>query len=844
MSTTDNVRLALPVGTTVNSFHISSVLGQGGFGITYRAQHERLKREVALKELLPVDIAMRRQDQTIGPLSSEYEQHFEDAVKSFLEEAQILAQFNHDNIIDVFDCFEANGTAYMATTFKEGQDLATWLKKRDSLPDEQTALDIILPVLSGLQEVHEGGLLHRDIKPANLYICDSGQILLLDFGAARQSISSKSRPITSIVTPGYAPFEQYYEDGNQGPWSDIYAMGATIHRFITGKKPPDAPGRERKDTYVPVSESCSGRYSKSFLAAVDRSLRIKESARPQSVAEWLEMFQYPEPGASSSSGSDALVDELLTLKGNDYEGNEYRLRFKLSDLFASKRGMVIGRSASQSDLILDNGSVSRAHAVFRFDELSGEIVVEDFDSGNGTWVDGRKTTGPTLINDESKIELGEVVLSLTRRRLEDSKTISLSSEPIVAAASSHSDDAPSGETRLAEKRDKQPAPDGDDGDTTPPTRKGSSPPPLPQKDSSAPPAMGPNRVSLAEKFLIRKESRPRTALFTAAMIFASISALVMTITIIATVTDNSSPEELFLTGAVIAWIAALAGVVSGILERRLMSILLNLGIMVPLLHLPLVVWMAVAYRKSPKAGTARLSSTETSPDEAVEEDQKSEDIKPRTKLQRVGLIFASISALVMTLTIIIWGVDGFRNENFFFTGAVIAWMVALSGVVSGILDRRRSLILLNLGVMVPLLQVPLLVWMIVDYRKSPKAGTTRTPSTETSSAEPVEENQKGKNIRPRTKLQKAGLLLGSFSALFMTIGVIFLIPYYIGAFMSWALLAWVFALICVIFSIFDRRRSSILLSFGIMIPILHLPLFVWMAIDYFMSPKAEATPQS
>lgn len=285
MSNNTNNRQALPSGTEVGSYKIRNVLGEGGFGITYLADHTIMQRQVALKEMLPVDIAIRDSDGHIIARNADGDGDLAWARQRFLEEARNIARCEHASIIKVFDVFEENGTAYMATSYEKGCNLEVWLKRLGRAPTEEEARAILLPILDGLEKVHSAGLLHRDIKPENIYVCDDGHPLLLDFGAAREAIGSRSRPITTLLTPGYAPIEQYASDdvGALGPWSDLYALGATACRMITGTKPVEASKRIRNDTYEPVSQRLSGKFSPQLLTAIDQCLHVIETDRPQTV---------------------------------------------------------------------------------------------------------------------------------------------------------------------------------------------------------------------------------------------------------------------------------------------------------------------------------------------------------------------------------------------------------------------------------------------------------------------------------------------------------------------------------------------------------------------------------
>ncbi|HEY4957048.1 MAG TPA: serine/threonine-protein kinase, partial [Caldimonas sp.] len=224
---------ALPAGSRLHWYVLERVLGQGGFGITYLAHDTNLDRPVAIKEYLPTEIARRRSDASAWPHSDTLAKRYAWGLERFLLEARTLARFDHPNIVRVLSVFEANNTAYMVMRFEEGEDLATQLDRRGTLPQRQLT-DCLLPILDGLELVHAAGFIHRDIKPENIYVRRDGSPVLLDFGSARQSFGS-AKTLTILVAPGYAPLEQYYGDAStQGPWTDIYGLGATCYRAISG----------------------------------------------------------------------------------------------------------------------------------------------------------------------------------------------------------------------------------------------------------------------------------------------------------------------------------------------------------------------------------------------------------------------------------------------------------------------------------------------------------------------------------------------------------------------------------------------------------------------------------
>ncbi|MDH3236224.1 MAG: protein kinase, partial [Alphaproteobacteria bacterium] len=283
---------ALPRGYETHGYRIEDVLGSGGFGITYRARETSIGRTVAVKEYLPAGVALRGRDSaTVLPISSDDRPTFEWGLDRFRTEAQTLVPFRHPNIVKVLRFFEANGTAYMVMDYEEGESLECVLDREGAL-DEMRIRDFLMPLLDGLAEVHALGFLHRDIKPDNIYLRNDGRPVLLDFGAARQALGVRSHSLTAIVTSGYAPHEQYESDGDQGPWTDIYAMGAVLYTAIGGEVPPEstmrlsAYARDRGDPMIPATTLGMGQYSIAFLEAIDGALQIMEHERPQTVHEW------------------------------------------------------------------------------------------------------------------------------------------------------------------------------------------------------------------------------------------------------------------------------------------------------------------------------------------------------------------------------------------------------------------------------------------------------------------------------------------------------------------------------------------------------------------------------
>ena len=295
---------ALPQGHRLEEYELVRVLGFGGFGITYLGFDHHLDKAVAIKEYLPSDLATRTTDGSVAPQASKFRGDSQEGLERFLDEARTLARFDHRYIVKVHRFFEAHGTAYIVMEYAKGETLSELLERKGTLTEAELK-GILYPILKGLEVVHGADFLHRDIKPANIVLRDEdGSPVLLDFGAARQAIGEKSRSITVILTPGYAPFEQYSSRGHQGPWTDIYALGAVCYRALTGRVPDDATDRVRHDPLVPVSQRCAGRVSGAFLSAIDAALAVDEGARPQSIGGWREMLE-ADAGEAQERAADA-----------------------------------------------------------------------------------------------------------------------------------------------------------------------------------------------------------------------------------------------------------------------------------------------------------------------------------------------------------------------------------------------------------------------------------------------------------------------------------------------------------------------------------------------------------
>jgi len=305
--TTNHPHNALPMGHQLQDYIIQLVLGDGGFGITYLAKDTQLDALVAIKEYLPNELAVRDQEHTVYAKSQKEVDVFNWGLKRFLDEARILAQFKHTNIVRVLRFFSAHNTAYIVMEYEQGQSLTESTQEGQSTTEEEL-MQLLPPLLDALETVHDAGYLHRDIKPDNIYLREEDNSpVLLDFGAARFEVGRRSCSVTSIVTPGYAPFEQYEGDGSQqGPWTDIYALGAVLYYMIWGIKPVaatkriSATMRGNPDPLRPAIEIGHGHYSESFLCAIDSALAIQQEDRPQNVSAWRDQLFSSSPTPSLS----------------------------------------------------------------------------------------------------------------------------------------------------------------------------------------------------------------------------------------------------------------------------------------------------------------------------------------------------------------------------------------------------------------------------------------------------------------------------------------------------------------------------------------------------------------
>jgi serine/threonine protein kinase len=272
----------LPDGYQLENYRVASVLSCGGFSIVYFAYDEN-DQPVAIKEYLPSQLALRKHGDALPSVAEENLATFRYGMKCFFEEGRSLARLSHPNVVRVLNFFRANETVYMVMRYERGRTLQEHIQARRGTIKESFIRHVFTLLMNGLREVHSNKLLHLDIKPANIYIRNDGTPVLIDFGAARQTLTQEGMKLNPMYTPGFAPPEQYKNRELLGPWSDCYAVGASIFACLAGQAPQAADHRVEKDRYVSAAKLWKGKYSRQLLDTIDWCLELDHMKRPQSV---------------------------------------------------------------------------------------------------------------------------------------------------------------------------------------------------------------------------------------------------------------------------------------------------------------------------------------------------------------------------------------------------------------------------------------------------------------------------------------------------------------------------------------------------------------------------------
>jgi len=292
MNSPDN---SLPPGTRLDEFVIERILGGGGFSIVYLAKSTRDNSTVVIKEYMPSSLATRDENMSVIPSAEQHTERFNHGRRLFFQEASTLTTLKHPNIVNVINFFRQNGTVYMVMEFEEGVNMQTYIKKHNGNLSEPFIKAVFLPLLDGLQMIHSRGLLHLDIKPSNIHLRTGARPLLLDFGAVHEMMQTRQFQPNQVITPGFSPIEQLDPGGYVGPWTDIYAIGATMRACIEGVSPPPSPRRREKEILRPAVSAFKKKYSHYLLEAVDWAMEVDPLLRPQTVDKLIEALNGKVP---------------------------------------------------------------------------------------------------------------------------------------------------------------------------------------------------------------------------------------------------------------------------------------------------------------------------------------------------------------------------------------------------------------------------------------------------------------------------------------------------------------------------------------------------------------------
>jgi serine/threonine protein kinase len=304
----DKLRDSMPEGTEIDCYVIMKVVASGGFSLIYLAEDEDTQDEVIIKEFLPKKLARRNSNGRVIPLEDKQIDNFNRSLRLFYQEAKVLASLRHPNIVQVRGFFLANNTGYLVMDHERGKNLASYIKKRSGSLSTRFIMTVFPPILDALSLIHSRNLLHLDIKPSNIHLRTGGNPLLLDFGAVHE-VRNEGTRTGRVVTTGFSPVEQYYQSGNVGPWSDVYAIGASMRACLDGKAPPSAIERHAKEKLKPAARTYRRRYPAAMLEAIDWAMEIDYEKRPQNASELLNALQNNKNEIDTESVISELFDE-------------------------------------------------------------------------------------------------------------------------------------------------------------------------------------------------------------------------------------------------------------------------------------------------------------------------------------------------------------------------------------------------------------------------------------------------------------------------------------------------------------------------------------------------------
>jgi serine/threonine protein kinase len=301
----------LAPGAELQRYTIHRTLSTGGFGIVYLAVENGSDQFVVIKEYLPTKIACRDENGQVALLKPEFTEVFNEGRKLFIHEHNAIKRLNHPAIVRAIDFFEANNTLYMVMDFAPGENLQAVVRKHNSGLSENFMITVCPSLLDGLLQVHNLNMLHLDIKPGNIHIQPGGLPVLLDFGAVHRTDMSRQFQPKSVITPGFSPIEQYEHKGYIGPWTDIYAVGATMRACIEGSSPLDAKQRRVRDTMRPAAVAFKRKYSQPLLKAIDWAMEMDPTLRPQKIDELLDVLSQCTIESVKSDKSNSMFSRLV-----------------------------------------------------------------------------------------------------------------------------------------------------------------------------------------------------------------------------------------------------------------------------------------------------------------------------------------------------------------------------------------------------------------------------------------------------------------------------------------------------------------------------------------------------
>ncbi len=462
----------LPPGSRLLNYRIARLLGRGGFGVIYLAVDVNLGHRVAIKEYLPADIAGRAQNSRVQPSHNDHSQLYQWGLERFVKEARNLVRFRHPNIVRVTALFQENNTAYMVMDFEEGLSLRQYLQV-DQNRTEAELKRLIKPIAQGLSEVHRQGFIHRDIKPGNLLVRKDGSPVLLDFGSARLASRHATHGLTALVSSGYAPLEQYNPESEeqQGPWSDIYALGGVLYFGVTQRDPADSTQRSlaivngQTDPLRSASELGRGEYADAFLAAIDWALSVRIADRPQMLGDWIPALFAESVPPDASIATQQLLEQQTrlaavpnvtapasTLLGTEEDWTDSMQTAERRDTKTGASGVAaapVAEPAKRSSAGWVLGLVALvalgAAGTWAYQQLNSRLT-----SQQATVEAQRRAADEALARAESARE--EALAAISAQRERDAEQIRLGAERLVAEREAERAAAADEAARLAAER--------------------------------------------------------------------------------------------------------------------------------------------------------------------------------------------------------------------------------------------------------------------------------------------------------------------------------------------------------------------------------------------------------